>query len=158
MSFTRQTFPSPSRGLFFYCRLIAREPIRCVRFPSPARGLFFYWFILLATFIKILIVSVPCLGLFFIDAGRWFSEERQLIRFRPLFGAYFFINKKPFQASNILFPSPIRGLFFHAIHERDGNCCIVFPSPTWGLFFKWYLLRRKQRIFIVSVPYLRLIF
>ena len=109
-------FPSPVRGLFFYDSWWSDKALlRCsvsvpflgliflcmvllkpnnlwatVRFPSPARGLFFYT-VVQPSWHEILVrVSVPFLGLSFLFSR--FFVPNVLTGFRPLLGAYFFIN------------------------------------------------------------------
>ena len=127
-------FPSPIRGFFYGWVYRTREEAEA--FPSPARGLFFYSHRLHTERLHVS-VSVPCSGLIFL------SGRSQLIwalvrSFRPLFGAYFFIQEGTKMKEKMTFPSPTRGLFFY---KRKGYCSYRnkhVSVPYSGLIFLLY--------------------
>ena len=85
-----QMFPSPSWGLVFIQPLKLKIPPKNLWFSSPTWGLVFMLWKNMKHHVKE--VSVPCLGLIFLCIILVLLVSYRIKCFRPLLGAYFFID------------------------------------------------------------------
>ena len=83
--------PSPVWGLFFNRSYNAKDGSKRYEFPSPTRGLFFYLSDLMYSLARRCGFRPLFGAYFFIDIPDDIICEDLVVGFRPLLGAYFFI-------------------------------------------------------------------